>query len=181
MGGWVVQNPLRRHSIGAFRDSAERSDLHWSKTNWAMIAVCGDALHAEVMNRQTLLRIVGIVLILAVSCGAAPEATSLGQLDGVWQAEFNHDSSVVLVRRSGGAELWDTNSGNLRCRPFIDSGTNGIAGRFSMRSIRPDGYVGQTLLSPDGKRLFVIHGWRDENRLSLYDAQTMKPVEWLEK
>jgi len=42
---------------------------------------------------------------------AAGESTRLGDLRGVWQANFNHDASRLVVRTLGEMGLWDTRKG----------------------------------------------------------------------
>jgi WD40 repeat protein len=95
---------------------------------------------------------------LSIATGAfAAEPTRLGDLRGVDQASFNHDSSRVIVRgREGEIGIWDISTGNM------------IAGDLSPEA-RANGYI----LSADANRVLV--GLTD-GHARVFDATTAKAL-----
>jgi WD40 repeat protein len=84
---------------------------------------------------------------------AAAESTRLGDLRGVWQANFNHDSSRLVVRLRGGEiGLWDTKKGTP------------IKGDPALKSLS-NAYV----LSPDSRKVLV--GFKD-GRSRVFDISS---------
>lgn len=83
----------------------------------------------------------------------AAESTRLGDLRGVWQANFNHDASRLVVRTRGGEiGVWDMKKGTP------------ITGDPALKGLSND-YV----LSPDSKKVLV--GFKD-GRSRVFDASS---------
>lgn len=87
----------------------------------------------------------------------AAESTRLGDLRGVWQANFNHDASRLVVRvRGGEIGLWDMKKGTP------------ITGDPALKSLS-SAYV----LSPDAKKFLV---WFKDGHARVFDASSGSPV-----
>jgi WD40 repeat protein len=87
----------------------------------------------------------------------AAESTGLGDLRGVWQANFNHDASHLIVRtRNGEAGLWDAKKGTL------------VSGDPSLN--KPSNtYV----MSSDARRILV--GFKD-GEAQIFEASSGSPI-----
>lgn len=83
----------------------------------------------------------------------AAESTRLGDLRGVWQANFNHDASRLVVRTRGGEiGLWDMKKGTpLTGDPALKAPSN------------------EYVLSPDSKKVLV--GFKD-GRSRVFDTSS---------
>ncbi len=93
-------------------------------------------------NHHRLL-LLWIALSTASPTLAAAESTPLGDLRGVWQANFNHDASCLVVRTRGGEiGLWDMKKGTS------------IAGDPALK-----GPSNSYVMSPDARKVLV--GFKD--------------------
>jgi len=128
------------HSRQMFTDSMERSGTYGS---WRILLHC-----------RCWLILVGVLLAFPVN---AAESQRLADVRGVWQAEFNHDASRLIVRtRQGDIGLWDAKKGT---RINGDPGLTKPSAAY--------------ILSPDARRFLV--GFKD-GKARVFDASSGSAV-----
>lgn len=114
------------------------------------------------IKRKTRLRAIRLSLVIASGLVALPatlgaDAKTLGDLRGVFRANFNHDGSRVIVRhRDGDVGIWK-----------VPAGTR-VAGDLAPNT-SSDSYV----MSPDAKMVLV--GLK-EGRARVFDAGTARAI-----
>jgi WD40 repeat protein len=103
------------------------------------------------IHRERWLILACLVCLFTSLTTQAAEPAQLGELRGVWQADFNSDSSRVVVRTNNGEMgLWDTRKGTK------------IDGDAALK--KPSGAYA---MSPDARRFLV---WFKEGHAQVFDA-----------